>query len=697
MREAANIGRAAGRDGRSRRLAGAAWATLWRAGVVSVVLTATVQAFARAAWAVAGHDAAAFAQAAQAEPPERRPVEAGAVHAVYDWPADRPRDFTEAPRWRAAVEAGALPTVGERLPARPLIVRPPHQEGPYGGTWRRLGTGPADVGVFEDRIAYEGPVRWDAMGREVLPNLATSWEVQDGGRAFLMRLREGVRWSDGEPFDAQDLAFWHEHVLLNRELTPSVPAAFAPGGEPMGLEVLGPHEVRFTFAEPHGLFLYQLASGWGHELASYPAHYLRQFHPAFADVADLRRAARSRGFDLWTQLFADVIEWRNPEMPRLWAWVVTQAPPARPTIFERNPYYWKVDSSGRQLPYIDRVTFDIYSTDTINLKALQGETGMQHRHITSANYPLLMERGPELGYAVRHWIDGTGGGMLCFNLNHRDPAKRAVFADRRFRIAVSHALDREAMSTLGTRGLAVPQQMSPPPSSPFHDPAYTNAYLEHSPRRANALLDEMGLAARDDEGYRLLPDGRRLDIVVEFVQEFQALEVLAENLKAVGLRARVQVHAVPLFYTRLEAMLHDVAAWGGSDEQVPILDPEYYVPLSKRSYHAVAYGQWTASGGARGERPTEPMLRCLALYDQLRQTPDLAEQKRLFAQILDINREHLWTVGTVGQNPVVVVVPEEFANVPEVAMGGWIFRTPGNTAPECYAIDPSRLGGKAGG
>ena len=140
------------------------------------------------------------------------------LHAVSEWPPDRERNFQEAPQWARQVAAGRLPPVAERLPDNPLVITPPQQMGPYGGTWRRYATGPSDIGIIEARLAYDGLVRWDPMAQEILPNLATHWDIEDGGRSFPFHLRRGVRWSDVHPFGTDDILFWYNDVLQDPDI-----------------------------------------------------------------------------------------------------------------------------------------------------------------------------------------------------------------------------------------------------------------------------------------------------------------------------------------------------------------------------------------------------------------------------------------------------------------------------------------------
>ncbi len=622
---------------------------------------------------------------ADVEIPNRHPEAVGAVHRVTEWSGEQ---FGEAPMLAQRVREGVLPPVSERLPEDPLVIVPPQQHGPYGGTWTRFATGPGDVGIVEARFAYEGLVRWDAMAQKVIPNLAVRWEIADDGRSFTFYLRKEVRWSDGQPFTVDDLIFWYEDVLQNEEISPVVPRDFKRGGQVMGLEKVDDYTVRFTFLEPNGLFVKKLASGRGYEMLRYPAHYMKQFHPKYTPLEKLVAMSEAAGFDLWKQLFEDMRDWRNPDIPRLWPWIVVAPPPARPAVLERNPYYWKVDPDGNQLPYIDRMTFEIFDPETINLKALNGEIGMQGRHLQFQNYPLFMEGRKKGDYRVVHWINGSAGSnILALNLNHRDPEMKRIIGDHRFRKALSHALKRDELNEADYFGIGKPRQVCPPPSSPFYDADYERAYIEYNPDRATELLDEMGLK-RGRDGMRLRADGEPIKLYIETtVLNNRILELVASYWTAVGVHAEVKEEARQLFYERKKGLLHDVGVWGGSDEQIAVLDPRWLVPFSDESVHAVDYARWYRTEKKRGEEPPVDMRRCIELFWEIEKTIDEEEQIRLMKKIIDLNRKNLWVIGTVGALPSFYLVKNSFRNVPEVAMSGWAFRTPGNTAVECYAIE----------
>ncbi len=653
-----------------------------------------VEALAYLSWQMSGFAEVSLLKLEKLEKltaPNRNPIEAKKLHSIAEWPECRGRNFQEAPSLLRRVEAGELPPVAQRLPENPLVIIPPEQIGPYGGTWVRFGTSPDDISVYEGRLAYEGLVRWGPMGRKVLPNLAVRWEITDGGRTYTFWLRKGVRWSDGKPFTADDIMFWYEDVVKNSELTPMIGRTWVRGGELFQLEKLDDYTVRYKFKEPHGLFLKKLAEGsyW----AIFPAHYLKQFHPKYVPKERLEQMAREKSFDLWYQLFWEKRSYLNPEIPRLWPWVMTQPPPARPVVFERNPYYWKVDPEGNQLPYIDRVTYGIYSPETINLKAINGEIGMQARHMDFRNYPLFMSNRGKGGYRILHWISGGGGTLqLGLNLNHKDPVLKKIFHDRRFRIALSHAINRDEINEAKFFGIGTPRQLCPPRASPYYCPEYERAYIEYDPQLANRLLDEMGLDKKNADGIRLRPDGKPLTLHIETTSILGIMgdaELIADYWTAVGVKTQIKEEARQLLCLRKDALVYDVGVWQAADELMPLMDPRYFFPYNPGSIQGIDYARWWRSKGKAGEKPTPEMLRCIELYEEIQRTPEANEAKqiRLFKKIIDLNLQNLWVIGTIGEVPTIVLVSNAFRNVPEVAVYGWLFRSPGNTAPECYSIE----------
>jgi peptide/nickel transport system substrate-binding protein len=320
--------------------------------------------------------------------------------------------YQEAPQLRELAEADQLPPVHERLPSNPMVVEPVERVGEYGGTWRTALLGGEDGAWMVRTLGYENLVRWTPEWDGIIPNIAESYEINDESTEFTFYLREGMRWSDGQPFSADDIMFWYEDVFLNEELTPEKPAWLVIGDQPVVVEKVDDYAVKFVFAEPNGLFLQGLADVRGVRPTAHPRHYFEQFHRDYHSE-NLEQLVREAGVTDWLALFtlkgggsgAD-IRWWNSELPTLNGWVTTVGigESTNRMVAERNPYYWKVDSQGNQLPYIDRIRVALVEdVEIYNLMAVAGELDFVVSRTTLENYPLYRESADRGGYRVLLW------------------------------------------------------------------------------------------------------------------------------------------------------------------------------------------------------------------------------------------------------------------------------------------------------
>lgn len=616
------------------------------------------------------------------------PTAPGTSPAATTAPAASTGKYKEAPALAEMVAAGQLPPVDERLPLEPLVIEVVEEIGQYGGTWHRAAIGPNDTRM-KDRLTNEGPVRWSADGASIIPNVAKSLEINENATEFTLTLREGMKWSDGQPLTADDILFWHEDVRLNEEITPSYPAYFRDptSGEPPTVEKIDDYTVVIRFANPYGIFDQQLAGPYGLDLFRWPKHYLSQFHPKYADADELAQKVADANFDQWYQLFGDRAHELNPDCPRIWAWILTRVPPDIPVLAERNPYYWKVDPEGNQLPYIDSVQFEIVeSADLVNLKALAGEIDMQLRHILWSNFPLFIEGADRGDFRVLQWTAAEGSNCLLYTmLNHNDPGLRALWENIDFRHALSLCIDRNAINELAYSGLGVPRQGALIPECPYFRQSQADAYAELDPDTANQLLDAVGLTERDPDGFRLRPDGTPLSIFIEYPPIFgpwrDVLQLVADQWTAVGVRAVTREEDRSLFEERINSGDPDCVVWTMDGCFTPLLGPWYSMPAS----HAYLYYEWYTSKGESGEEPPAEIKAQYELYDTiLGSTPDQIEE--LAVQYFDQAAEQLWYIGTVGLLPHLVIVTNNFRNVPEAAISDYYQTSPGNTACEQYFI-----------
>lgn len=584
--------------------------------------------------------------------------------------------FSEAPALAELVKQGKIPTVEKRLPEKPLVVVPVEEIGQYGGTWRMVMKGMADTMLLVREVDYEGLVRIDPNLSTVLPGVAESWKIGGNGRTFTFYLRKGLKWSDGKEFTADDIMFWYKDILLNKDLTPIPPRWLTSEGEVVKVEKLDKYSVRFTFKKPQGLFLPLLATG---TTGIVPSHYLKQFHPNYTSKDKLDEQIKKGGYNTWLDLFSNKSNpWLNPELPVINAWkVITPVGVGTRVIFERNPYYWKVDTQGNQLPYIDKIAVDIVDNPEImKIKAAAGEIDMQSRHIGQAiaDYPFYAENKEKGGYRlIKQTHTSMNSMLIILNLNHKDPVLRKLFNDRRFRIALSHAINRQEIIDLVYLGLAEPWQVSPQRGTPtFYEPAAKN-YIEYDPKKANQLLDEIGLTKRDKDGFRLRPDGKPIEVTIETTGWEDPCEMVKNYWQAIGIKVAVKVIDRSLWETRTSAAEHDIVVWWGDSGTgyEPLMMPFWYFPWSHPySRQAPLWALWYQSGGKSGETPPPEVRHQMALYTQLTTTTEPAKQVQLFKKILEVQAKNLYIIGTCTIPPQFIICKNNFRNVPEAYESG---------------------------
>ena len=624
-------------------------------------------------------------------PPAEDEAAAAPAEEAAAEPAAAPSKYNEAPMLAEMVANGELPPVDERLPLNPLVITPEEEIGDYGGVWNRLATSAGD-NQLGGKVGGEHLVRYNKDGSQINPNVFESWEVSSDGSTFTFHLRPGMRWSDGEHYTANDLLFYYEDVLLNEELTSSFPNWLMIDGEHVVIEKLDDYTIQFKFAAPYALFINVLGSLRGDAFAQYCAHYLKQFHIKYADKDELDAMIKDAGVEHWYQVFGRKPSTRrNQDTPSYLPWNLSTPSHNDPLVADRNPYYWKVDPEGNQLPYIDTIHWSLVDgKDQLNLRAIQGEVDMQLRHITFDNVPLFMENQERGNYRVMLWQRGqVTDTVLHLNHTNKDPVLREIVQDKRFRYALSLGINRADIIEAVYLGQAEPNQVSPTKTSAVYWEPQAKNLIEHDPERANAYLDEMGLTERDGEGYRLRPDGERLSIVFEYAAVFGAWGDIAELLTSDWTELGIELISTEmdrsLFGQRLSANEIDLGVWTGSGEFNPFIEPRSFVALES-NYALRQYAYWWTSGGKEGVEPTGDILRVLELWEEIKVTVDVEEQRALFRQILELNKENLWLIGIATAPPQPVIVKNYFRNVPEDGMYDDQPRSPSNTAMEQYFI-----------
>lgn len=610
-----------------------------------------------------------------------------------------PKD--ESPVLKGLVAAGELPPVAERAGSEPLVLRGVEGAGRYGGSMYNL----KDLGGA--RMTCTALVRWSPQGEPLVPNVARAWTVSDGGKTYTFQLRRGMKWSDGAPFTSADLLYWWQDEVMDPAVnTGSVPDEFVHRGRPATVTAPDASTIRFSFVAPNALFLERLA---GHPwMCESPRHFLEKFHPTKGDRDLIRRVMRQHNLINEKAVYSFV---RNRiEKPSLAPWIVHTERTTPPTIYVRNPYYWAVDEAGRQLPYTDRIVLNDKSMDMLGIAAAQGEVTVQGRYIRGKDYTMLMRQRAQYGYQVYHYINGDGADWgLCFNLNRRfdrddvhTAQKARLLADKRFRQALSLAVDRQAIVDALFAGLAEPRQMGSMPPSPFYFPDFVDEYGRFDPVRAGSLLDAIGLTARDTDGYRCFPGGPPLlfDInYCSFTGEGPG-EFIVDDWRKAGIHARLRAQDRSVFYIEKAAGLHDMSAWGAYGDFNPLLEPRYYFPYSGESNFAVRYGIWYGAGGMfaedqtriPGERPPagSPLLEGMRLYEQAKLTTSFEERRAVFRKMLALAAENVYMLTFYTPLPQLVVVKDGYRNVPKKGIYSWPFLSPSNLGPETWYWESPR-------
>lgn len=618
--------------------------------------------------------------------------------------------FQEAPMLQEQAKAGKIPALEQRLPANPRVITPVEQVGRYGGTWRAGLVGGGDRNLLFRWAGYEPLIAWDrGWTGKLEPNLAERWEANADATEFTFHLRRGVKWSDGKPWTADDVVFFFEDVARDPKLFPRPPSRWTSGGKLPTATAVDANTVRIKFEQPYGLFPQNLASVFGVQVTMMAKHYCAQFLPKYnpgldalvkeANVTDYAALmVRRCGVDTEAPE-----RWQNPARPTLEAWLMENpyVGGATTVTMVRNPYYWKVDSQGNQLPYIDNLRFSVNADpQTVVLKALNGEIDFQDRHIaTNANKAVFFDGQKKGDFRLVPQVRASNNSqMVALNLTHKDPVKRQIFQNKDFRIALSHAIDRQALIDTVFVGEGKPAQPAPMENTPFYHERLTTQYTKYDVRLANELLDKAGFARKNGAGVRLGPDGNPIVINIQVIPALgegtDVVELVVQYWKAVGIDARMQTIDRTLYYERKNNNDHDAAVWeGGSGRADSVLDPRAFFPFSDESLFGVAWAAWyngargiSGSASAASEEPPAIIKQQMALFDQVKQTADPEKQKTLMREMLDIAADQFYAIGISTPPTTYAVVRNNMKNVPDGTPQSWLYPTPGPSNTEQFFL-----------
>jgi peptide/nickel transport system substrate-binding protein len=594
----------------------------------------------------------------------------------------RALDKYNEPDWITSkfVEAGTLPPVAERLPKEPLVYKTtnmPDGIGVYGDVMRHViggrpegwnyiggqaqGWGGIDIGLSEC-LTRTGPlftVKADEL--EPMPNLAKSWEWSEDGFTLTMHLIEGAKWSDGDPFDSEDLMFyWEDHVLDSNvsPLNGATPETFGVGTT---LEAIDAYTVKWTFKEAFPKqYLWAMAYG---TFCPGPSHIQKPEHPKYS----------SNSYEQYKNAFPP--EFMN--MPSMGGWAVVEYRPDDIVVMRRNPYYWKVDDQGNQLPYLNEMQYRLSTWSDRDVQAVAGSGDFSNLE-QAENYVESLRRSAEdsaparlqfgartIGYALQPNMSGNGWGQP----DERGQAIRELNRNLDFRKAISIGLDRQRLGESLVRGpftAIYPGGLYS--GTAFYD-AESTVYYPHSLDTAKALLDSLNLVDTDGNGIRNFPAGTANGADVEITLLANTDYGTDTNL-AEGVIAMMEPLGLRVIANFQQGNARDDAAASGQFDWAVNRQGASLVSIVQNTAELAPTGPRIHPfhrGGTDGSLDLLPFEEELvSVVNKFIATNDNAERTELMKQYQRLYTENVYSIGLT-QYPGALIINKRFANIPDGA------------------------------
>ena len=587
--------------------------------------------------------------------------------------------YKESPMLSELVKAGKLPPIEQRVPEKPYVVGPgalitqkdlpDWQPGKYGGTLsfaHAVANWNPDIFIMLNEHLLCAP----GISLEGLKGcLAEEYKIENDNKEFTFKLRKGLKWSDGTPVTTEDVRFVWEDIYGNEKLAPTgAPPRFRDGGRPTGnpakLGIIDDQTFKLTFGEPYGGFLREISiKGWqGYTDLLRPSHVLKQWHAKYGDMNSQKvkdELAKMNLKDEWWQLFNNkdctnfnVTRPCGVGFPQLGPWVQTASGNPSLITFERNPFYWKMDNTGQQLPYVDKLrSQQVNDVEMVTMKVLNGEVDYVRESTALVKLPLYKENAAKANIESILMDMHTDPSVFYLNLTNKDENWRKVVSDLRFRQAVNYAINRKEIIESVYYGLGqLPQLVSG----------------EYNLEKANQLLDEMGLNKKDAEGYRLGPDGKTFVIALEHGAHAPdiapAAELVAQHLKKAGLKVTVKQIDPNLWAQRAAANdLQATIIWNPQPQWLG--GTANYLPFDR---WAPLWQLWYDNGGKKGEEPPAEIKSLYSVHEgRVKAVPYSDEDQKLVQQMYKLYKDNLWTFPLAEKVNYAMVASNKLGNMPK--------------------------------
>ena len=595
--------------------------------------------------------------------------------------------YSEAPMLAAMVARGELPPIEERLPVEPMVLEPIEAVGKYSKT---LNVFTLNINPWGD--AQESPERPPHLMRmtldgDIIPEIASGYDAAADHLSFTLYLREGLKWSDGDEFTAADIMFKYHDMDQHDQVE-----TWGIRSEITGLRAIDDYTVVFDFDQSYPNLLLDMidyrATDWVYWA---PEHYLKQWHIEYNEDADAK--AKEEGYDTWYEALhyhANFFPSQDMERPTLDSWHHEEFTTTH-KIFERNPYFYIVDTAGQQLPYIDRIISTIVDAETYTLKIISGEADFAIHPLNLENFTLYKENEATGNYVV-HQVPGILGGNAAYalNLNHPDPVRREIYQDIRFRRALSLAMDREEINRISFKGLAVPRQATIVSGASYYKPEWgeNHPYARFDVDEANRLLDDMGLTERDGDGFRVGSDGETILLIIEYVTGqtgFSVHELVKEYWETVGLKTKINTQAGAVLGERRNSINHDIMTRHVSNSSEV---NNFVAKGGTFNVHSGDFsigwdwGLWLQAnddvtagrkeladftdGALPGEEPPDDIKEWwnILRVERPRAVYGSQEYRDLSVRFFDMLADKLYIIGTVGEAPSLLIARPNLRNLP---------------------------------
>ncbi|WP_042162182.1 ABC transporter substrate-binding protein [Paenibacillus gorillae] len=600
----------------------------------------------------------------------------------------------EAPALAALVKDGKLPKLEDRMPvAADIKVEDVVEEiGQYGGDWKMPWNGPSDKwGVGQP--TEEALFRFNKEGNKVEPNVAKGYEVNEDSTVFTIHLREGMKWSDGVPFTTDDVIFYWEHMLKKETFGKKIYDAYYSVDPVTGEKALA--EVKkvdnYTFTVTHKYpsvqFLERVAIDNKWFFA--PKHFHETILPEFVGDAKTLEITKSWGYEDPKVFLVETgyYDWLHKEIPTLRAWMPTTDPNSDQFVMERNPYFWKTDAEGHQLPYIDRiVATKIQDPSQKVLGTLAGDYNLVT--FDARDFTVLKENEKKGNYRIIPWTQPAWSSAgIQLNQTTPDPNLRKLFQDIRFREALSIGVNRVEISEIVTNGLGETVQASVPEGVMGYQEGWKDQWTEFNPERANQILDELGLTKRDKDNFRMNADGSELTLTVieSSTDSAPFLELLKKYFEDMGLKTNLKVVDGGTHFDMKYANQIPITTENISVANVAFR-PDTLVPLRVITPWFGHYGLYSQSGGKEGVKPEGDVAKILEYWDKIKASKTQEEIDQYADEIVKLHMKNQWVIGYAGPTPVLIAASNNLHNIPGKMIWADEYRSLGHGHPSQFFI-----------